>query len=227
MLDCSVAMATANKQTCYEACNVAFQNVKHFSGTKDWILPPIGDTFQTNSFFVRADLHELRQNLDKHVSKPGIGGKVEWRDHIKKLSVFGPLIRRLRDEAKLDLVTESWPKLWEILHRFQVTPERPKPVRSFHLCEIPGSFVCALNQFVRQDDKKSCELHWWATSLNPHYEGNPSESCLVDDRFMCRTGEHWTFGPDGTGDIFRYQFAEHVREQCGQVSGNICIQWPN
>jgi hypothetical protein len=45
-------------------------------------------------------------------------------------------------------------------------------VRSAHVCEAPGGFICATNHFLRTK-LKNAEWGWTALSLNPWYATPP------------------------------------------------------
>lgn len=52
------------------------------------------------------------------------------------------------------------------------------------------------------------QLKWNATSLNPYYEGNSTDSMISDDRFLYHTLSNWKFGDDDTGDVMEWKNVE-------------------
>lgn len=45
------------------------------------------------------------------------------------------------------------------------------------------------------------QWQWLGNSLNPYYEGTPSDQCISEDRFIFLTLKNWAFGKDNTGDL--------------------------
>jgi hypothetical protein len=101
--------------------------------------------------------------------------------------------------------TNSWTKLYEILTHISgcISREAQKRgnVRALLLCEAPGSFVCALNHFVRTRRGDELGFEWLASTLNPNSPTNEGLWMICDDRFMMHTKPHWFFGEDDTGQL--------------------------
>jgi hypothetical protein len=57
------------------------------------------------------------------------------------------------------------------------------------------------------------QWQWLASTLNPHYEGNPGTLMVSDDRFISLTLDHWNFGEDLTGDLLKVKNAQHLVNQ--------------
>jgi cap2 methyltransferase len=66
------------------------------------------------------------------------------------------------------MLTIAWLKMFEMLSFIQDKGFLPAggSVRSAHVCEAPGGFICATNHFLRTK-LKNAEWGWTALSLNP------------------------------------------------------------
>lgn len=52
---------------------------------------------------------------------------------------------------KLYELLQAWCKFYEILKNFPIIPDgniQDKMLKSLHLCEAPGAFVCSLNHYL-------------------------------------------------------------------------------
>lgn len=202
----------------YNLCSEAFEKVKKFSNS-DWPLPRLQETFSGSSYFIREDLQKLQKSLNGCKSKLDDFPRGDWHPHALSRNLASSLLYCLRKKG-IELVTRSWPKLWEILHKFKVVPDPGDSLRSLHLCESHGSYLGALNQFIKQRYSNACQFEWMANSLNPHYEGQ-SHDTNADDRLICRKADHWIFGPDGTGDLTQSGLVEFILDKYDHVRRNV------
>lgn len=56
-----------------------------------------------------------------------------------------------------------------------------------------------------------------ATTLNPYYEGNQSNSTIFDDRLIRRTYNKWYFCRDFTGNIMDKRNAESILNESAKL----------
>ena len=55
----------------------------------------------------------------------------------------------LRDKLNVEIGTQAWAKMYEILVEFQlITSIDREQLISLHLCEAPGAFISALNHYL-------------------------------------------------------------------------------
>jgi len=189
------------EEKCYELSNADYngfellQPHKWFPQAKE-ILP---DTFG----LMREELNGVKSLLN---CMP----LANWHKHTRHQNPAGLVIHEVRKKANPELLTQAWCKFTEVLVRFpKLVPTKSTQVfNSLHLCEAPGAFITALNQYVKVN---GCEMEWkWTgTTLNPYYEGNTTGIMINDDRFILRTLENWDFGIDDTGDILKTANLRH------------------
>ncbi len=88
-------------------------------------------------------------------------------------------------------------------------------LRSAHVCEAPGGFICSTNHFL---STKLQNVHWtWsALSLNPWYEG--SDEMVDSDSFIVNSLSNWEFGADNTGNIMSKDNIRAFRSKVLEIS---------
>ena len=69
---------------------------------------------------------------------------------------------------------------------------------SVHLCEAPGAFVAATNQYVRTE-LGYLDWQWRAMTLSPYHVGNDAAAMVEDDALLVQTKPNWHFGRDKSG----------------------------
>ncbi|KAL3285959.1 hypothetical protein HHI36_000474 [Cryptolaemus montrouzieri] len=132
----------------------------------------------------------------------------EWSRHTKHNDPSSFIIRFLKRRVEPELVTQAWCKFYECLSQFEIIPnlynmKRGDKYTTLHLCEAPGGFIAALNHYITLN-YDNFDWEWFATTLNPYYEGNKLSEMIPDDRLCRVTMNKWYFGVDGTGDITKY-----------------------
>jgi hypothetical protein len=60
----------------------------------------------------------------------------------------------------------------------------------------------------------SLSWRWLAATLNPYHEALSSSRAIQADELICRTMEHWTFGPSGSGDVLREDTRADLVARC-------------
>ncbi|VDK72532.1 unnamed protein product [Litomosoides sigmodontis] len=143
-----------------------------------------------------------------------------WRRHT---SFTHPLRSFIRERGKsaygVEYSTQAFFKFYEILMRFShlCFSSNAEHIRSFHLCESPGAFISALNVYLVLQ-KNKLPWYWYANSLNPHYEWNSPFDMFLDDELITSTLPNWFFGPDNSGDIFKWtnKYISNIVEKVGK-----------
>ncbi|XP_076275397.1 cap methyltransferase 2 isoform X2 [Rhynchophorus ferrugineus] len=183
-----------------EIRSIYFERIFHFE--KDsWNLPV--KVFNTDKFTV-DELQDMKQSLNAAKSELNHFDLLEWSHYTKQRDVAGYVMPLLRKTVHPELLTQAWCKFYEIISTFPVFSHSASDhLRSLHLCEAPGAFVCALNHYIvlHYPHKK---WYWLASTLNPHFEGNSLSQMIPDDRLINHTSGHWLFGLDQTGNIQKY-----------------------
>jgi len=142
---------------------------------------------------------------------------LEWSNHTNFTNASAKVLPHLRKHIHPELATQAWCKFYELLSYGNVVPSSAKSgLCSVHLCEAPGGFICALNHFLKSSKRNAFHHTWIANTLNPYYEGNTLDSCIVDDRLISRTLRSWCFGKDNTGDIFDDDFLSCLQLKCNR-----------
>eukprot|EP00474_Spongospora_subterranea_P010295 CRZ10753.1 hypothetical protein [Spongospora subterranea] len=163
----------------------------------------------------KAELCRVKNQLDPLVNKYG---RDKWSQHTASLNPSGMVVRHLRQTCKTEMGTNAWTKLFEIMDHFQEAVPAHSisqgTLRSLHLCEAPGAFVCALNHFIRTNHSEM-DFHWLASSLNPYHDDNEGLWMVRDDKFIKKTRRHWLFGADDTGQLMKIDNIRHIWQEIG------------
>lgn len=101
----------------------------------------------------------------------------------------------IRDKIKNNNVTQAWLKMYEIISDCNIINPKLEQFNSFHLCEAPGSFIDATNNFI-QTKTNIRNFNWHAQSLNVR-------NAMINDQLgiVKRNRNRWDWGDDNTGDI--------------------------
>lgn len=133
---------------------------------------------------------------------------VTWEELTSKTDLYKKLRHLLRDQYKVELLTNAWIKMFEMLNFIPdlvlpiVSPESEDPppkLKTFHLCEAPGAFISALNYFLASRSVKKWE--WYSQTLR---KINDTDTALDDDFDLIKSHPaNWIFGDssDDSGDI--------------------------
>ncbi|KAK9511587.1 hypothetical protein O3M35_000217 [Rhynocoris fuscipes] len=156
----------------------------------------------TSGPWMIKELQEMKHDLNRIKGKLNNYNLLKWHNHTRLTNRAGDIFKNLR-KFKPELLTQAWIKFYEILSIFNLIPTfatKEFVFNSFHLCEAPGAFITALNHFIKLNHS-SLQWKWFATTLNPYYEGNELNCMISDDRFIVNTLENWCFGSDYIGNI--------------------------
>lgn len=101
-------------------------------------------------------------------------------------------------------ISQAWLKMYEIITECNLVPRTQKGTyRSFHLCEAPGTFINALNNYIRTKTAYT-DFDWMAQSLHPRLADIKDTYGLIK-----RHSERWDWGADRTGDITQVANIRH------------------
>lgn len=147
---------------------------------------------------LKASLNAVKDQLsDKNIQV--------WHQHTNSTNRAGKVIAAVRAAANAEICTQAWCKFYEILGTFRLFPEealQSGELNSVHLCEAPGAFITALNQYVKTNEStRYCDWSWVANTLNPYHEANGGSTTIADDRLIANTLPWWFFGSENTGNI--------------------------
>ena len=70
--------------------------------------------------------------------------------HTAYLNLSSTIVPHLREQLNVELGTQAWGKIYEILVQFNLIPYPPDQGKwiSLHLCEAPGAFISGLNHYL-------------------------------------------------------------------------------
>lgn len=95
-------------------------------------------------------------------------------------------------------------------------PKDKQLIKTFHICEAPGSFIKMIKYYVTNILKK--EMEWNAQSLNPHHSDNIKKYGKGILEPMKNADYHrWKYGVDNTGDITNIENIISYGEYCKDV----------
>lgn len=172
--------------------------------------------------------------------KNSINEKLEKRKKSdkKKRGEIGIKMRRLFSYEVSDYVenkfsiypiSNAWLKMHELIVYYNlIDKETSKPLKSFHICELPGSFIMSINHYIKSHTNR--EFDWHAQSLNQDKISN--RRTIIGDQYGLakKYSDRYDFGRStkddvGTGDMLRlfnvvyyikkYKNMDIVTSDCG------------
>lgn len=161
----------------------------------------------SNQAYVQISRHRSRLNYFKRImdTKPssihlnhkshdlGPTEFLMWERVKRDFDFHAALKSRLDRQFGVEILTNAWFKMFEILHKHPDLLPKKDRVKTFSLCEAPGAFISALNQYTHDTNR---HLDWYAQSLKPSIDN----AALEDHYGLINTyPERWIFG-DSTGD---------------------------
>lgn len=137
--------------------------------------------------------------------------------------------QRLGDQS----ISQAWLKMYEIITDCSLVPTNSHispqkgTYRSFHLCEAPGTFINALNNYILTKTQYT-NFEWHSQSLNP-------KIAKIKDTYhlISRHPERWDWGADGTGDITQVRNIKHYKKKVSQrppvnlITSDCGLEWGN
>jgi hypothetical protein len=119
--------------------------------------------------------------------------------------------QRLGDSS----ISQAWLKMYEIISDCDLVPLTQKGTfRSFHICEAPGTFINALNNYIRTKTSYT-DFDWIAQSLN-------TRTAKISDTYglIKRHPDRWDWGADHTGDITQVENIRYYMKKVQRHHGN-------
>jgi len=179
---------------------------------------PIIMKLKTKNFDIDLEKNNELQSIDLKLNDMLIDKIKEFKNYN---SLFGKnknlesKVRRFFDyeikdklaEILKDRVSNAWVKMYEILSAYTLFSDR-ETLKTFHLCEHPGAFVLATQEWIKQNTKK--EHSFVFQSLKPN--SNP-KIFKPDERIP---KEFLDYGNDD-GDLTKRQNIEYYREKYKDV----------
>lgn len=183
-----------------------------FSKVQAYVRPPSGEwNIPDPNIALRHPAEEHRHLQELKASLNAVKNQLSdkniqvWHQHTNFTNRAGKVIAAVRTAANAEICTQAWCKFYEILGTFKLLPEEALQnceLNSVHLCEAPGAFITALNQYVKTSEStRYCDWSWVANTLNPYHEANGGSTTIADDRLIANTLPWWFFGSDNTGNI--------------------------
>lgn len=127
------------------------------------------------------------------------------------------LIGEIKKKNKInDFVSQAWLKLFEIYTTIDIIPKNQDTYKTFHFCELPGSFVYATKYYI--ENKTNIKNWIWnAQSLNPYQKRKDDERVAFGDdgNILKKYFTHYDFGPHKTGDINNPDNLEYYKNKYG------------
>ena len=107
-----------------------------------------------------------------------------WNHLTSKLDPLKKLKAELRSNYNVEMATNAWIKMFEILTHCDLIPNT-RSSTTFHICEAPGAFVSAVNHFISDKD---LDWKWFAQTLQ-------AENAL-DDHYglIAKYPDNWFYG---------------------------------
>ena len=178
------------------------------------LLEPL---FPSNNQLVQVGrLIDSRRDFTKPMKKPNadydpqtwLYDKLKWQFRYYKgqgASRKTPNLDTIVQERLGDRsISQAWLKMYEIITDCELIPRNQKGAyRSFHLCEAPGTFINALNNYIRTKTSYT-DFEWVAQSLHPRLADIKDTYGLIK-----RHPTRWNWGADGTGDITQVKNIRH------------------
>lgn len=172
------------------------------------------DTLCENRYYIKIVAKRSELNCYKRVmdTKPNQlfldngrysqnGTLLNWETLSSRIDVYKNLKPVIKKTYKVEMLSNAWTKMYEILNSFDYLIPESDTVKTFHLCEAPGAFISATHHFITSRGKK---LEWYAQTLKPNNFNSDSKDAL-DDYFglISMYPEQWLFGneTDNSGDI--------------------------
>lgn len=116
-------------------------------------------------------------------------------------------------------VSRAWTKMYEILTEIPIILPKKNIIKSFHLCEAPGSFIESIKYYLKRN--RNSQLDWYAESLNPTHPDNIKkygDNIISDDyNLMKHYPKRWVWGKDGTGDITNPENIKYYKKYCENI----------
>jgi hypothetical protein len=114
-----------------------------------------------------------------------------------------------------DYVSNAWLKMTELLNKVDLINKKATKIKTFHICELPGSFINAIRFYINtKTDIK--DFYWKAQSLNPDRDDKDSDERIAfgdEANMLKKYPNNYDFGYNKSGDITDYKNIEYYRKK--------------
>jgi len=118
------------------------------------------------------------------------------------------------------IVSNAWLKMWELIHLDKLINTSDKTFTSFHNAEFPGSFIFAVNHYVKTY-APDMDHKWYASSLVDNQNTEQNNSALVDEYGMAKIhGQNWIMDKNNNGDVTNVKSLLHMNEIIMEKTNN-------
>jgi hypothetical protein len=201
-------------------------------------------TFPDLISFQYSKVKSKKISLDKclesigecHISHEVMITNLDTRDgrlYRKVRKKYHPYYQKLRDIHKLigedkKHLSQAFFKMYEIMELFDLVDKKLDKINTFHGCELPGSFIFAINHYLKTKTNIK-NYNWTAQSLNEM--DNPAR---LEDSYKLLNihKKRYNFGPKNNGNFMhldnidyylsKYSNSQLITFDCGmpmQVDG--------
>lgn len=124
---------------------------------------------------------------------------INWKKLSDDVDFFRNLKKVITWKTNAEMAGPSWIRFYEILDTENLFDKNIDSLKTFHICEAPGSYIGSLNHYIKTNTNIK-NFDWYAQTLNPKLSNN---NPLMSDTFglMHAYQNRWLFGPKETGDI--------------------------
>ena len=127
---------------------------------------------------------------------------------------YKKLTKEVSQRFKLsnDYVSNAWLKMTELLNKVDLINKKAEKIKTFHMCELPGSFINAVRFYINTKTNIK-EFEWKAQSLNPNRKDKDERIAFGDEANMLKKyPNNYDFGYNDSGDITDYKNIEYYRK---------------
>lgn len=159
---------------------------------------------------------------------------IDWHKLTDCIDVYRNLKKLIGWKYGADHVTNSWVRFYEVIDREGLLVGLDaRTVRSFHMCELPGCWILALNHYIKTKTQVE-NFDWMAHSLNPQKitkQMDPS-LCIDDFGLIKAHPNRWVFCSDMTGDLMNVDncldFQKYSKlKDIDLVTADVSLRIPN
>jgi len=144
--------------------------------------------------------------------------KKKWKEITDIINIRKSIVYYIKNIFK-KRISRAFVKMYEILAKCNLINFNNKYLNSFHICEAPGNFIIALNDFINNYNNKynkNIILNWKANSLNPYNEINKNEfKNIIGDLYnLIKNNKYkWDWFDDNTCNINNLNNLNYIKNK--------------